>query len=166
MLKCGRCKETKKKGCFNKDKTRTARDGLKYWCKECEKRQRGCSETKEKKREYSKAYREANKENLLEYIKEYRKNNTEQVKKVQKEYEVSPRGRAKQKEYRLKRKYKTRAVNAVNRAIAKGIIQHISTRLCEDCEQPAKEYHHPNGYNKEHWFDIVPLCKACHIKRH
>ncbi|GAG26296.1 unnamed protein product, partial [marine sediment metagenome] len=28
----------------------------------------------------------------------------------------------------------------------------------------AEQYHHPNGYEPEHWFNIIPICIKCHNK--
>lgn len=36
---------------------------------------------------------------------------------------------------------------------------------CADCGQPAQEYHH-ESYEREHWLDVVPLCRECHRSRH
>lgn len=58
------------------------------------------------------------------------------------------------------------ARQAVKRAVAKGILPHISTMLCDICNEPAKHYHHYNGYNKENQLDVIPVCIACHNKIH
>ena len=65
---------------------------------------------------------------------------------------------------RLKAKYPQRfkARNKVNRAVAKGIIPKASSQTCAHCGNPAKDYHHHNGYEESNWLDVVPLCKACH----
>lgn len=57
-------------------------------------------------------------------------------------------------------KYKAR--NKVNNAIAKNKIPKASDLICINCKNIAQQYHHHNGYNIEHWLDVVPVCIACH----
>lgn len=57
------------------------------------------------------------------------------------------------------------AHQAVKRAIETGKLPPIDSVICADCgEAQAEEYHHTNGYEKEHWLDVTPLCLACHGK--
>jgi hypothetical protein len=57
-------------------------------------------------------------------------------------------------------KYKAR--NKVNNAIARNKIPKVSTLQCINCGNQAQQYHHHNGYNIEHWLDVVPMCIPCH----
>lgn len=50
--------------------------------------------------------------------------------------------------------------------IGKGILPRAKTLMCADCGNPADEYHHHAGYEEEHWLDVVPLCRECHLARH
>ena len=61
---------------------------------------------------------------------------------------------------------KQRARTKVGYRITIGKLPHPKTLLCADCNQPAHEYHHPNGYDEEHVYDVVALCRKCHGKRH
>ena len=47
-------------------------------------------------------------------------------------------------------------------AIIRGHVPRVSTLNCTHCDRPADEYHHHNGYDKEHWLDVIPLCCSCH----
>lgn len=57
-----------------------------------------------------------------------------------------------------------RAGQAVYRAVRAGKLSPVRTLLCAKCGNPAKEYHHHNGYGREHWLDVVPLCIPCHVR--
>jgi len=91
----------------------------------------------------------------------------------------SPRGNA----YQKSSKYKTiqrkaeakfnahypnhqKAKNAVNHAIRAGRLPRPDTQRCYYCTNPAQEYHHWRGCEKEHWLDVVPACIKCHKKEH
>lgn len=57
------------------------------------------------------------------------------------------------------------AHQAVKRAIETGKLPPIDSVICADCgEAKAEEYHHTNGYEKEHWLNVTPLCLSCHGK--
>jgi hypothetical protein len=47
-----------------------------------------------------------------------------------------------------------------------GLLPPAKTLLCVDCGAQAQEYHHHNGYEPEHLLDVIPVCRACHGKRH
>lgn len=55
---------------------------------------------------------------------------------------------------------------AVYRAVRAGKMPPVNSLTCQECGNPATGYHHHNGYDKEHWLDVIPLCTACHIKAH
>jgi len=82
MKTCYKCKEEKSLGEFSRDKYR--RDGLRSYCKDCEKAYRQenkeliyeknkvyCQENKEAVVKYQKAYQQANKEAIAQYYKDY-----------------------------------------------------------------------------------------------
>lgn len=50
----------------------------------------------------------------------------------------------------------------VNKAIKRGDMLAASDCACMACGAQAKEYHHHNGYDKEYWLDVIPLCVSCH----
>lgn len=45
-------------------------------------------------------------------------------------------------------------------------LPHPTELNCAECGKQAQEYHHHNGYDKEHWLDVIPLCAACHTSVH
>lgn len=60
-----------------------------------------------------------------------------------------------------------KARNRVNKLIESGKLPHPTTLLCADCQQVmADHYHHFNGYEREHWLDVIPLCTVCHGRAH
>ena len=54
----------------------------------------------------------------------------------------------------------------VRQAVVMGQLPKIKTLTCVDCGAQAAHYHHHNGYEPEHWLDVVPLCRTCHGIRH
>lgn len=84
---------------------------------------------------------------------EWSKNNPEArsriaIKRNQREKMISPE------------KVKARAL--VNQRVRFGRIPKASSLNCFRCGSPAKHYHHHNGYNFEHRYDVVPVCAPCH----
>lgn len=63
-------------------------------------------------------------------------------------------------------KIQQQASSAVSYQVKKGNMPKISTCKCAECGKKAAHYHHANGYAKEHWLDVVPLCRSCHKKAH
>lgn len=63
-------------------------------------------------------------------------------------------------------KVQQQAGSALNYAIRRGKLPKVSTLICTDCGSPACHYHHHLGYEKEHWLDVIPLCRGCHRRRH
>lgn len=59
-----------------------------------------------------------------------------------------------------------RAIQAVGLAIEQEKLQPVSSFVCVDCGEPARQYHHHLGYKAEHRLDVVPLCHKCHKARH
>lgn len=59
---------------------------------------------------------------------------------------------------------KNAARNAVRSAKKHGELAPASEHQCNHCGRRASEYHHHNGYDKEHWLDVIPLCRPCHLK--
>lgn len=58
---------------------------------------------------------------------------------------------------------KTNAHKQVREAVRKGILLPISQCVCVDCGITACDYHHENYLFP---LEVVPLCRACHIKKH
>jgi len=59
---------------------------------------------------------------------------------------------------------KRKAAYTLNNAVRLGKFPPAKTFSCEECGADAQHYHHHNGYEPEHWFDVVPLCTKCHGK--
>ena len=141
---CTHCKASKAIDLFSVAKSR--KDGRQLWCKACFK-------------EWRDAYR-ATSEGLAA------------CRAGQSKYDTSTKGRAararhhanrmKRAHYRLRR----HARRAVSAAVERGVLHHPSELSCTDCESFAQDYHHINGYETEHWFEIEPLCKPCYRKHH
>lgn len=66
------------------------------------------------------------------------------------------------RKFRQIHKDKRHAHSAVSRAVKRGKLPAANTQKCHYCPGIAKEYHHHNGYDKEHWLDVLPVCKKCH----
>jgi len=62
-----------------------------------------------------------------------------------------------------------RARNAVHVAVKKGHLPCVRMRVCKEqgprCKGTADDYDHVNGYEKEHWLDVEPVCRPCHNDR-
>lgn len=75
---------------------------------------------------------------------------------------IQNRSNSKTQQSRHPERYLAR--KAVAQKISNGTMDHASNRKCAMCEQQAIEWHHHNGYSREHRFDVIPLCLACHRK--
>jgi len=85
-------------------------------------------------------------------------------------YNKTPAGSAARKltyERRKKKSPEKRIANsAVTCAINRGDMFKAAKFDCVECGRQAAEYHHDQGYEKEHWLDVVPLCVPCHKRIH
>lgn len=139
---CSKCKQIKSISEFNKQST--CKNGIRSYCKSCQKvMDRNYEKTTKGKTVRRKA------------LKKYRK---------------TAKGKAARKAS-LKRFYAynpnhKKAGDAVNHAIRDGKLISPKFLLCHYCPKPAQQYHHWHGYEPEHWLDIVPACKSCHVKEH
>lgn len=57
-----------------------------------------------------------------------------------------------------------KARTAVMHAVERGDIPPAKELDCAHCGQPALEYHHFLGYERNHWLDVIPLCHPCHTE--
>lgn len=55
------------------------------------------------------------------------------------------------------------AQSALNHAIEAG---RIARQPCSQCGAAKADAHHHRGYQREHWFDVVWLCRSCHKLEH
>ena len=56
----------------------------------------------------------------------------------------------------------SKAINAVKKAVKKGILAPVKTLTCVDCGRPGECYDH-RDYNKP--LDVVPVCRKCNFRR-
>jgi len=60
------------------------------------------------------------------------------------------------------------ARSAVSRAVREGKV--LKPDVCQGCGlrcgRGRLQGHHHNGYAREHWYDVVWLCRACHVLAH
>lgn len=75
-----------------------------------------------------------------------------------KKFKASPAGKAMME----RNKHKLAARSAVSVATRLKKMPRAKTLACKHCGNPAKEYHHHNGYDESHWLDVIPLCLTCH----
>jgi hypothetical protein len=136
--KCCTCKTVKTYLDFHK--SRGESDGLQNECKEC------------KKKFASSPKRE--KINL----------------EIRRRYARSEKGKKKYQLYSRRRREKypeiCKAQGVVNRSVKKGTILSARCFNCFKCGKQAEAYHHHLGYSPEHWLDVVPVCKKCHVIIH
>jgi phage FluMu protein Com len=140
--RCTKCKKVLAISEFQKDRNRP--DGLQCWCKICMK---GANKT------YHQTLTGRNNGRL-----------------ACSRYLQTPKGKQyhcnKTQRYYSKYPEKHDANHAINYAVKIGQCLSPINLKCQHCGKQAKEYHHPNGYEREHWFDVIPLCRSCHIKAH
>jgi len=152
MKTCNSCKKTKD---FNEfGKLAKSDDGHSPTCKQC-------------RRIVQARYRASakGKENRHLYQIEYRSNGNGRGATMR--YQQSERG----KETHRKSVYadiarnpeKARARKAVTTAVYRNKIPAASSLNCSVCGKGAKHYHHHKGYDREFWFDVVPVCVSCHV---
>lgn len=128
--RCSGCKQFKPLLEFYKD--RSKKNGLRSWCKSC---QRDYAQSK-KGKAAEKRYRQSEKGKAS-----HRKGNAE---------------------FNARHPDIIKAHNAITCAVTAGKLPRPNTRLCHYCPKPAQEYHHWHGYAPEHWLDVVPVCILCH----
>lgn len=57
---------------------------------------------------------------------------------------------------------KIKARSALNEAVRSGKINRPRTCSTPGCGNSNVTAHHHNGYDREHWFDVIWLCLICH----
>lgn len=160
MKQCSKCKEWKDFSEFYKASSK--KSGYASWCKKC---------TSEKHKTYDRS----------QVLKRY--NGSEKGRIARSQYEKTEKGRNAKKRYRqseigkeIERKnsatYKVRhpdrakAHYAVKDAVKMGRIPAARILICDTCGEKASHYHHYKGYERKHWFDIIPVCRQCHADIH
>jgi len=57
------------------------------------------------------------------------------------------------------------AHHKVKDAWRRGDIAKARELQCVDCSKQALDYDHYLGYEPQHWLDVEPVCRSCHILR-
>ena len=91
---------------------------------------------------------------------------TEQGKANQKRYDSSDKRKVVLNRSQEKHRVKRVAVSAVNHLVRTGKIPRANTQKCKLCGKQAREYHHHKGYSGQYKLDVIPICRACHVKEH
>lgn len=146
-----KCKECHKVICTNyvsNNKMKRLNSSREYWIK-----------NKPAHRARVRAWQDEHPENMVEIKNRYKASHPERDKTYRKKF-----GSINTKKYRAAYPEKYKARNKVNNAVANAIIPKLENQLCMHCGKQAKEYHHHKGYAPQHWLDVIPLCKPCHIK--
>lgn len=151
MKTCLKCKQNKHLPEFYKNQSKG--DGFQDYCKLCDKI---------RLREYLKTAK--GKAVSLKGAKKYQK--SAKGRATKRLYKQSEKSRAAQKLFREHHQNYIKAVRAVNSAVRYGKMPHPSTYKCHYCPKQAEQYHHWHGYEPEHWLDVVPTCRECHIGIH
>lgn len=156
MKKCNKCQQFRDYSEFEKDKSK--KDGYATICRICRKEYRSRPEIKAraKEREQStsvkltrKIYRLSDKGKQVSkesYTRNYDKLYKAQVERHNKD---PKKRKAKAKitsEIRAKRMRKAKEFTCVS---------------CNNAQ--ASDYHHYLGYELEHWLDVIPVCRKCHV---
>jgi hypothetical protein len=146
LKRCSKCKQEKPLSEFNKNHLK--KDGLRPECRECQRQSHIAY--------YANGGKEKHRQQALS-TREHR------IKRWQ-EYATTEAGKAAIKRARRNRKYDPAtapAHRAVYRAVKDGKLARPET--CQVCGRVARvEAHHPNGYDKEHYLDVIFACRKCH----
>lgn len=81
---------------------------------------------------------------------EYNKNNWERIKQLS---------------YKRRDPVKQKARMAINNAVNAG---KFTREPCfsQDCDNPKTDFHHTHGYDEDHWFTGIWLCRKHHAQLH
>jgi len=186
---CTKCKQIKPLGEFHKRSSSS--DGYRCACKQCRKKDQVTWYEEKGGRAYKKRYRqtEQGKEVHRRESRKYRQSKKGKIsqKRGRLKYDKTEKGKAQALKNRQKwikekgKEYQRNAVQqnlnqykayqSVRTAIEKGELPKPSTLPCKFCFddahlKSAEEYHHHKGYAREHWLDVIPLCKKCHSSYH
>lgn len=141
--RCSKCKEIKSISEFHKSKREY--DGLQGWCKLCFKSYQQSPKGKEIQRKFRQS---------------------PAAKVIRKRYRQSEKGKVNRRintrKHAISFPERIKAQYTVNNAIKVGRLPHADTLQCYYCPAKAQLYHHHLGYEKEHWLDVVPVCRKCH----
>jgi hypothetical protein len=149
MKTCSKCKQVRHLNEFSSDSSK--KDSKRSHCKHCD-RLRWLN------------YKATHYEIIKVVDRAYQK--SERGKKTKTKYWQSERGKQLKRSYdknnrkQYPRRHKARA--AINTAVRYGQLPRVTTLDCQNCGNPAQEYHHYKGYKREYWLTVIPLCQKCH----
>lgn len=157
MKYCSNCETKKSVKEFGRNQSR--KDGLQDWCKTC-------------RSEYARIH----KEKLATYKREYRAKHRKEILAKKRKYSIEHRAeraayrRAHLSESamhsrtsRLRYPIREKARQYVKNAIRDGRLIRSDRCSNPECNKICKpEAHHHNGYEEEHWLDVIFLCTECH----
>lgn len=145
--RCGHCKETKDTASFGRNKA-TA-DGLNVWCMSCFRSWDKSPERLKYKREWHRKYYDT--PHGLEVRRAATKRNI-----------VSGSAAKARLRQRVLYPERTACRKAVAYVVKRGYWPHATELPCHTCARWADEWHHHRSYSKEHRYEAIPLCRACH----
>jgi len=151
LKRCYKCKEFKDTSEFHIN--RAAKDGLTYWCKECQRTYNHSPAGKAARARYSKSDK-----GRLAHAKAQKKYLFKEINK-----KIVRKSDAK---YRHNNPQKIRARNKIANEVFMGRMPSATECLCVHCGNPAIGYHHHKGYSEEYYLDVIPLCKQCDLDAH
>ncbi len=168
MKTCSACKIELPFSNFHKN--RAQQDGYANQCKECSKASVKKYYDSELGQKTKNSYRKS-------------KIGKESLRRGRIKYEKSDKGKATKKRFRQTEKGKALSIRATRRfavrhpqklrvywavasKIKSGKMPPASTLICNSCGGAATQYHHHNGYAREHYYDVTPLCTQCHKNEH
>jgi hypothetical protein len=167
---CNRCETYKPfPDGFYKNKSRA--DGHSNYCKECNRETSAIDRQKPGFNERIRVYRQ--REEVKQAIYDWRHSENIKSKKLayDKQYKSTPQGKKVRQQIDQRRratpegKLKDQARLAVRNEVRAGRMPRVATLFCK-CGAQAANYHHHNGYDREHWLDVIPICKKCHTQEH
>jgi len=182
------CQQNNPQPIENFSKNKTKKGGLQSWCKSCfsryiknyvktdkghrvrkqaKQRYMQSSHGKAKTKQYNAEYYQRHKEDLLRPQNTKPLSNVPKNKRLRKYFQTT-KGKAARKRYKDNpaNSNQIKAAQALNNAVRDKAIPHISTQRCSLCNGQADQYHHHEGYEKEHWLDAIPVCRQCHAELH
>lgn len=169
---CPNCQQRKSLDNFHKNRAR--KDGYTSICKECKKTyqheyfQRPHIKAKRAETRQLPEWKAKRKEEGRKYRLEHREELKQKIKKYKERYKGRYRESTAEsvKRWLARDPNRGKAHRAVNDAVRKGDIPHISNQSCIQCGQRALDYHHHKGYSPEHWLNVIPVCRNCHKAMH
>ena len=87
----------------------------------------------------------------------------DQIREQRRQYAKTEKGRRMIRECNRRDRQKNRKQHRAREAVREKL-PPASKKCCVHCGAQAHGYHHHNGYDREHRFDVIPLCRQCHHK--